>query len=104
LLIVVSQKGALMTSLAILPLAFSAVIRTKAQLFSSGILAFIFVIVYIGGLVVLLVRLTSLLSAEQIDKSMAFKPLVIAGLRARLVSALVYSSFLEQGGKLTLFY
>jgi len=59
------QTSSLWGSLILVPIRLILVIRFSNFVIYSGLIAYIFIIVFIGGLIVLLVRIASLISQEQ---------------------------------------
>jgi len=60
------QSSSLWGRLIVVPLSLSLVITLNLTLLLSGVLALIFILVFIGGLLVFLVRVSTLLSQEPI--------------------------------------
>jgi hypothetical protein len=64
----VLQSSALMARLLIIPTSLFVIKMMEMELSSSGLVLLIYILVFIGGLLVFLVRLTSTLSLEQWPK------------------------------------
>nr|YP_009346425.1 NADH dehydrogenase subunit 6 [Longidorus vineacola]AOT84236.1 NADH dehydrogenase subunit 6 [Longidorus vineacola] len=65
LLLAVSQSGSFVVSLLLIPASFFNMMAVFNIVSLSGVVLLLFVLVFVGGLLVLLVSLTSVLSLEQ---------------------------------------
>nr|YP_009346441.1 NADH dehydrogenase subunit 6 [Paralongidorus litoralis]AOT84252.1 NADH dehydrogenase subunit 6 [Paralongidorus litoralis] len=99
----VSQSGSLVSSMLIIPLSMAAMYMSISLSWSSGFMLFVYVLVFIGGLLVLLVSLTSLLSLEQSFK----QPFLLELLISYVMLSALYSEPLtlhETGANMVLFF